>query len=85
MKSLPWEKVDIKVISLAVERGKLDERLENAQVDHRDDLVDYLDTHGYELIYEQPPTRKLITYRLYFVQKSMQLSDWVKNRIRTFH
>ena len=39
LKSLPWEKVDIKVISLAVERGKHDDRLENTQVDQRDDLV----------------------------------------------
>ena len=83
MKSLPWEKIDIKVISLAVEQGKL-ERLDNVQIDQRDDLVDYLDTQGYELIYEQPHNRKLITYQLYFVQKSMLLSDKVRERIRTY-
>ena len=81
LKSLPWEKVDIKLISLEVTRGKLDESLDFDHVDRRDEIVNYLSQKEYELIYEQPHTSELITYELYFAHKSIPVSNKVKEKV----
>ena len=36
---MPWKKVDIKIISVEVARGKLDESLDYEPVDQRDNIV----------------------------------------------
>ena len=39
LKSLPWKKVDKKIISVEVARGKLDESLDYEPDDQRDNVV----------------------------------------------
>ena len=84
LKSLPWEKVDINIISLEVTRGKLDESLDFEHVDQRDEIVNFLSQKEYELIYEQPHTSELITYELYFVHKSIPVPNKVKEKVHSY-
>ena len=85
LKSLPWKKVDIKIISVEVARGKLDESLDYEPVDQRDNIVNYLRQKEYDLIYEQPHTSQLISYDLYFVHKSIPLTNKVKEKVHAYY
>jgi hypothetical protein len=47
LKSLPWDKVDIRVMTLEICRKKLNEKLTDKHVDQYQEIVDYLDSVGY--------------------------------------
>ena len=66
---------------MEVVRGKLDESLDYEPVDRRDDIVNYLSQNEYDLIYEQPHTSQLISYELYFVHKSIPVTNKVKEKV----
>ena len=50
LKTIPWDKVDIKVISLEIIVEKNDERAEGEHVNSFPAILDLLTSHGYTLV-----------------------------------
>jgi hypothetical protein len=68
LRTLPWDKVDIKVISLEIIRKKLDERAEGEHVDPFPTIVDYLTSKDYTLIRADSHTPEKMSYEAYFAK-----------------
>jgi hypothetical protein len=71
LRTLPWDKVDIKVISLEIIRKKLDERAEGEHVDPFPTImaiVEYLTSKYYTLIRADPHTPEKMFYEAYFAK-----------------
>ena len=75
LESLPWNRVDIKVISLEVTRGKLDPSVElEHHYDPHDDIVTFLTGQGYQLLIEIPHTAEKISFELFFVHQTVDMA-----------
>jgi hypothetical protein len=74
LKSIPWDKVDIRVMTLEITRAKLNENLSGEHIDIYPDIIDYLDSLGYKEVKTLWHTPEKISHDSVFVRKDLELN-----------
>lgn len=71
LKSIPWDKVDIKIISLEITVSKLDETAEGIHVNHYSDIKKLLTEQNYTEVRADWHTPEKITIEAYYVKNDL--------------
>ena len=74
MKSIPWDKVDIRVISLEICTTKLNENLEDNHFNPYPEIIALLESKGYKEVHTIPHTPEKISYESIFARKDLELN-----------
>ena len=74
LRSIPWDKVDIRVISLEICRKKLNENLTEIHFDPYPELIALLESKGYKEVHSVPHTPEEISYESIFVRNDLELN-----------
>ena len=72
LQSIPWDKVDISVITLEIVRGKLNENAVGDHVDSYDDIITLLTSKGYKEIKSIPHTPEEISFESIFIHENFK-------------
>ena len=71
LKTIPWDKVDIKVISLEIITEKHDEKAEGEHENSFPAILDLMTFHGYTLVRSDWHTQDKKSIEAYFVQHDL--------------
>ena len=71
LKTIPWDKVDIKIISLEVTVGKLDETAEGKHENYYPQIQEFLKSKNYSEVRADWHTPDQITIETYFVKNDL--------------
>ena len=71
LKTIPWDKVDIKIISLEVTVGKLDESAEGKHENYYPQIQEFLKSKDYSEVRADWHTPDHITVETYFVKNEL--------------
>ena len=74
LKSLPWDKVDIRVITVEITRTKLNEALTDNHVDLYPEIVEFLDSKGFKEVKTLYHTPEKISHDSVFVRKDLEFN-----------
>ena len=71
---MPWDKVDIRVLTIEVTRAKLNDVLTDNHVDLYPELVTFLDSKGFKEVHTVYHTNELISQDSVFVRKDLEFA-----------
>ena len=74
LKSLPWDKVDIRVLTLEITRGLLNENLSAVHIDPYPDIIEFMESKGYTEVKTIYHTPEKISQDSVFVRNDLQLN-----------
>ena len=72
LESVPWNWVNIHVISVEIVRGKLNEHADGIHIDQYEDIVTLLESNGYRNILTMPHTAELLSFEVFFAKNDWQ-------------
>ena len=74
LESLPWDKVDIRVISLEICRGKLNDALKDRHEDNYPGIITLLESKGFKEVHSVAHTDEAISYEVIFAKSDLKLN-----------
>ena len=66
LKTIPFDKLNIQLMSLEIIRKKLNHNVPGDHVDPYDEIVNFLDTKGYKIYKSIPHTREHLSFEVFF-------------------
>ena len=66
LKTIPFDKLNIQLISVEIIRKKLNDNVSGNQADHFDDIVTFLEQNGYKLLRSMPHTLERLSFEVFF-------------------
>ena len=66
LKTIPFDKLNIQLISIEIIRKKLNDNVDGNQVDSFNDIVAILEQNGYKLMKSIPHTRDYLSFEVFF-------------------
>ena len=73
LKTIPFDKVNIQLMSLEIIRKKLNHDVPGDHVDPYDDIVNFLDTKGYKIYKSIPHTKEHLSFEVFFEKVNCEL------------
>ena len=72
LESVPWNLVNIHMISVEIVRRKLNEYADGMHIDQYEDIVTLLELNGYRNILTMPHTDELLSFEVFFIRDDWQ-------------
>ena len=81
LKSIPWDTVDIRVISLEISRKKLNPNLTEDFTDDYDEIVEFLAANSFRIYNSLPHTKEELVFEVIFVRTDFEFPGIVQEEI----